>query len=88
MLDVWDRQLSKYGAAVMNMRNGFIKELSVTAGQIHRKITNEKENLEIKYAPNVEFFSDIKEQEEKFYEKIKDAYDGDIRQRTTTKRTP
>ena len=85
MLDVWDSQFAKYGAAVMHMRNSFLKELSVTAGQIHRKITNEKENLEIKYAPNIEFFSDLKEQEEKFYEKIKEAYDADFRQRTTTK---
>ena len=85
MLDVWDRQLSKYGAAVMHMRKNFIKDLSLTAGQIHSKITNGKEKVEIKYAPNVEFFANSKEQEEKFYEKIKESYDVDIRQRTTTK---
>ncbi len=85
MLDVWDRQLAKYGAAVMNMRNGFIEELSQVAGQIHRKITNEKESLKINYAPNLEFFDNLKAQEEKFYEKIKESYDSDIRQRTTTK---
>ncbi len=85
MLDVWDMQLAKYGAMIMSLRNYFLKDLSQTAAEIHNKITNEKENLEIKYAPNVEFFENRKEQEEKFYEKLKESYDSDIRQRTTTK---
>ena len=47
MLDVWDAQLARYGAVVMNLRNEFINNLSCTSAEIHKKITNGKENLEI-----------------------------------------
>lgn len=85
VLDIWDMQLARYGAIVMNLRNEFIKKLSVIAASTHWKITNEKENLEIKYSPNIEFLQNRKEQEEKFYKKIKESFDADIRQRTTTR---
>ena len=85
MLDVWDAQLARYGAVVMNLRNEFINNLSCTSAEIHKKITNGKENLEIKYKPNIDFYNERKKQEEAFYEILKKSYDADIRQRTTNK---
>ena len=85
MLDVWDAQLAKYGSFVMNLRDKFIANLSEIAAETHGKITNGKEKLEVKYSPNVKFSDDIKEQEEIFYSVLKESFDNDIRQRTTTK---
>ncbi len=85
MLEVWNMQLAKYGSIVMKHRDEFIKELSQIAAETHYKITNGKENLEVKYTPNVEFFSDADRQERMFYEYILGAYESDLRQRTTTK---
>lgn len=52
-LFVWDEQLMAYGSAVMEERERFINELNEIVSHIHRELSGEKENLEIKYEPNV-----------------------------------
>ena len=78
MLDVWDAQLARYGASIIAKRREFISEISDISGEIHRNITNNTEDLTIKYRPNVE-------DESKLYEIIKDSDEQDIRMRTTTR---
>lgn len=85
ILDLWDVQLAKYGARIINIREQFIKKISVLSGEIHRSITNEKESLFLAYNPNIEYKENIQEQEEYFYDEIKRAFKTDFRQRTTTK---
>lgn len=78
MLDIWDAQLARYGASIISKRREFIRELSEISGEIHRSITNNVEDLTIKYRPNVENENDL-------YEIIKNSDDQDIRMRTTTR---
>lgn len=85
ILDVWDIQLARHGAAITEYRNEFIKKLSLLSGNIHSGISNGREKLEIKYAPNLEISDDKKTQEEIFYSALKKAFENDIRQRTTTR---
>ena len=85
MMDVWDMQLAKYGAAIMIQRKEFIDKISDISQEIHKGITNNKEILSIKYDPNIKYADDLKEQENIFYDSIKRSFDNDMRMRTTTK---
>ena len=85
MLDIWDEGLIKYGALIMKYRNDFVNEISETAGRIHKKITNGKESLSLKYVPNVAFAGDIRTQEEYIERELITSRNKDIRTGTTSK---
>ena len=53
-LNIWDSQLVSYGCQIIDKRDVFIDELNGIIGDIHSKLTNGKEQLEIHYEPNVE----------------------------------
>ena len=71
-------QLSEYGLRVMKHRAEFIKKLDFISSEIHKKITDGREKLQLKYAPNIDFKDNI-------YEILKKSCDNDLRQRTTTR---
>ena len=52
-LDVWDTQLADYGAKIITRRSKFIDEINELIYGIHRNLTNGKEELIIKYEPNI-----------------------------------
>ena len=53
-LDVWDSQLVSLGQKIIERRRRFIEELNEIIYKIHKNLTGEKEELVIKYQPNVE----------------------------------
>lgn len=59
-LPVWDMQLVNYGKKIISRRNQFIMELNELVHEIHYKISGGKEEMVIKYEPNIEdiFFED------------------------------
>lgn len=52
-LDVWDAQLADYGAKLITRRSQFIDEINELIYGIHRNLTNGKEELIIRYEPNI-----------------------------------
>ena len=52
-LDIWDSQLISLGNKIIDRRNIFIDELNNIINKIHRNLTGNKEDLLIKYVPNV-----------------------------------
>lgn len=52
-LNIWDMQLVSYGNMIIEKRSKFIKELNEIIGEVHSKLTNSKEHLEIIYEPDV-----------------------------------
>ena len=52
-LDVWDIQLVRYGKELINIRSEFIKGLNDLIHDIHFHLSGEKEELFIRYEPNV-----------------------------------
>ena len=52
-LDIWDLQLADYGAKIITRRNQFIDEINEIIYGIHRNITNGKEELIVRYEPNI-----------------------------------
>lgn len=82
ILDIWNMQLSEYGAKIINLRENFIKKIDKISGEIHSNITNGKEKLHIEYDPNIKNTGSL---EEYIYSELKDSEQNDLRLRTTTK---
>ena len=59
-------------------RQTFIEELNQISSQIHEKITQGKETLEIQYEPNLKPEGDVAQLFEKMKKKLSDTYKSDI----------
>ncbi len=67
---IWDEQLLEYGCKIMDIRFSFIEKLNTISKEIHSNLTNNLENLDLIYKPNVS--------KDKFLEKLKKNLDKDI----------
>lgn len=62
MLDIWDAQLSEYGAQIVQKRVEFLKKLQISAKKIHFDMSGGKEDLELYYECDKaleEYFKDL-----------------------------
>lgn len=76
MLSIWDIQLINYGKKIITDRKNFIKKLSNIIFDIHMKISGDKEELYLKYEPNVI--------ESEFEYKLAESRSKDFKLRQTT----
>lgn len=53
-LPIWDMQLVEYGKKVIKRRRQFIEELNEIVFGIHKNISGNKEELRLKYEPNID----------------------------------
>ena len=83
MLAVWDEQLTKYGAEIIQSRQTFVDKISGFSAAVQDRITEGKEKMEVVYRPNIRFFADKKEQEEAIRESLENHREMDLRMRTT-----
>ena len=74
-LYIWDSKLIDYGRKIINSRQEFVIKLNELVYGIHKKLTGETEELEIKYEPNT--------RAEEFEEKLNKALDRDLALRMT-----
>lgn len=52
-LSIWDDQLVDYGVKIVSAREKFIANINAIIYEIHKKLSGSKEELVIKYEPNV-----------------------------------
>jgi DNA replication and repair protein RecF len=52
-LYVWDEKLMEYGSKIIEARHDFVIRLNSLVGNIHKKLTGNKEELILLYEPNV-----------------------------------
>ena len=78
MLDIWDLKLSEYGEKIYIYRKEFIEKIKNKINIIHKKITNNNEEIKIEY------ISDFSTKE-KFYSSLKQNKNIDIMRGATTK---
>ncbi|MEG1608642.1 MAG: DNA replication and repair protein RecF, partial [Clostridia bacterium] len=77
MLFAWDSQLAKYGALIVAARYEFVEHLAKIAVEIHGRLTDNKEQLEIKYESKITL--DTQENMQKqIAEKLQASLDKDI----------
>lgn len=62
LLDIYDRQLSKYGAIIIKSREKYIQKLNVFGSKIHRDISNDTENIKFEYISCVKDYENIETQ--------------------------
>ena len=75
-LDIWDSQLISYGSKIIERRVSFINQLNEIIYDIHKKLSGDKEEILIKYEPNVLI--------EEFETKLKQSQEKDIKLKMTT----
>lgn len=51
-LDIWDMQLILYGSKIIERRKAFIREINKIISGIHKKLTGNKETIQIIYEPS------------------------------------
>ena len=75
-LDIWDEQLVECGIQVIKARELFIEKLNTIVYGIHKKLSGGKEELFVKYEPNVTA--------DAFHSKLKKVIDRDIQMKMTS----
>ena len=78
LLDIWDEKLAEYGEKIFTYRLEFMDKIKSKIGQIHNKITQEKENIKLEYISKYE-------NKEKYIELLKTRRKLDIIKGFTTK---
>lgn len=73
MLSVYNEQLIEYGSELIRARALFVKELNRTMQEVHSKITDGKETIEVRYEANTS--------EEQFAAQLKKYGEQELRQR-------
>lgn len=75
-LNIWDMQLVSYGSKIIERRKLFVKQLNEIIYDIHKKLSGGKEELTIKYEPDVNI--------DEFEQKLKYSQDRDIKTKMTS----
>ncbi|MEE1162051.1 MAG: DNA replication/repair protein RecF [Lachnospiraceae bacterium] len=75
-LSIWDDQLINYGRQIIESRRGFISDLNEIVGDIHSKLSGNREHLTILYEPNTEA--------DEFEEKLRRSRERDIHMKSTS----
>ena len=85
LLDVYDESLARYGSYIYILRRDFIKKIANISMIMHKKLTNEIEELKINYKNqiNVSEEDTIETVYNKFIEKLISSREHDIDTRTT-----
>ncbi|MDO5039252.1 DNA replication/repair protein RecF [Clostridium sp.] len=68
MLDIYDLQLSNFGAYIIEQRLSYLKSLNEYSKEIHKDITSGKEDVEFKYNSTIKNLDNIQND---FYETLK-----------------
>ncbi len=74
LMDIWEEQLSKYGIKIIKKRLELIEQLKEISKEIHYRITDDAENLQIKYQTNI----DIENIENSYRKLLKEHRQKDI----------
>lgn len=71
-LEVWDYKLAELSSRIMLIRDQFIKRLCEISKNIHLKLTDNIENMQIKYSPSVKVneLSDVNDLKEELVRQI------------------
>lgn len=75
-LNIWDSQLISYGSKIIERRHLFVKQLNEIILDIHRRLSGGKEELVIRYEPDISI--------EDYEKALLSAQDRDVKLKQTT----
>lgn len=76
MLSIWDMQLLSYGKKIIERREKFMEELNEIIFDIHKNLSGGKEEMVVKYVPNVSL--------DEYEDKLKQSSSRDMKLKMTT----
>lgn len=83
LLDVFDMQIASIGTSIILERQRYVEKLSKIANTIHKNISSNNEELELKYISNVPIYENKSEMEKSYLIKLKENYKRDAEFGTT-----
>jgi DNA replication and repair protein RecF len=83
-LDIWDEQLSRFGAYIIDCRMEFIKKISMLSRLVHRKITDGIEELNVSYATPFKGTGSREDTARAIYHDLVHARDKDMHRGSTS----
>lgn len=84
-LDVYNRQLASYGARIIAERREFVKKLNLISKDIHSKITNGREEIEIRYLSDIPIEESVDMIDNNFLSALKKSENSDKYLRNTSR---
>lgn len=75
-LEIWDMQLAEFGSRIIGRRKLFVEQLNDIISEIHKRLSGGREDLSIRYEPDVE--------PPEFENKLKKNQERDIKLKTTS----
>lgn len=85
MIDVWNEELAEYGSKIIMERHRFIEKLNDISQDLHEKITNGKERLDISYESDIKVCETKEEQKEAFIAVLNKSLKNDLFRGNTSK---
>ncbi|MDO4552649.1 MAG: DNA replication/repair protein RecF [Bacillota bacterium] len=79
----WDEALAAEGAPLIQYRNRFLEKLDKISREIHGRITDGKERLELAYEGNLALEKEVSLQRERFSERLQETFFEDLKRGTT-----
>lgn len=83
LLDVFDMQIASIGTSIILERQKYVEKLSKIANTIHKNISSNNEELELKYISNVPIYENKSEMEKSYLINLKENYKRDAEFGTT-----
>ncbi len=71
LMEAWEKGLVEYGSKIMAERVNFVEKLARISRELHKKITEGKEDLEISYEASILYKEEKKEINKAFEEKLR-----------------
>ena len=85
-IDIWNDQLADFGTKLIMARYNFINKISGMAANIHEKISNKKEKLELIYNSSIEYNNNSeKEIKDNFINALEKNISADMKRSVTHK---
>ncbi len=85
-IDIWNEQLADFGTRIIKTRQDFICDICCMAADIHKRISNEKEKLDVKYNSSIRYYSNSeKEIKENFISALENHISADMGRSVTHK---
>ncbi|QJA09818.1 DNA replication/repair protein RecF [Romboutsia sp. CE17] len=85
LLDVYDESLARYGSYIYILRRDFIKKIANISMEMHKKLTDGIEDLNINYKNQINISDEdtLETVYKKFFDKLSSSREHDIETRTT-----
>ena len=78
LINIYNRELAKYGSGILKMRLKYIRDLEKIGRENYREVFSNDKELKMNYLSTVEIFKDAEKMEKSFIEALKNSEERDL----------